>query len=626
MLQNIRNNVGGTATKVVVGLIVISFAAFGLESILVSGGSDGTIAEVNGESVTSQEMQVALNTQRRQLIAGMGENFDPSLLNDEVISAQVLNALIGRKLLTQSAKDMDLSVSDREVGSVIGGMEEFKIDGKFSSQLFTSVLSSAGYTPAYFEQTLRDDIVVSQVRSGLAGSEFATPLELAINAQVVTEARDIRYLTVPLQNFLESIQITEDEIETYFNAHQEDFQTQESVVLEYIELGIDEFTEPVEEDAILEAYRLEVENGQYQTEHRVSHILFESSDEDQLQDSVAAAQEAIASGESFADVARRVSDDIGSSSAGGDLGVTTGDTFPEEMEEVIATIDLNLVSQPVVTDAGTHLIMVTERREGEAPPLEELRAQLTQQIQAGRARSDLLLAVEELKDLVFFQSDSLNQAAQDMGLTVQQSDAITRDQSSGLFSHPALISAAFSEDVMVNGNNSDVIELPDGQFVVLRQQSFNPSEPMELNEVRAEIESLLISQAARAAVASEAERIIDELVEGAEIDQLASSGGYSWQVELSADRSNTAVPTEVLARTFTMPVPSEGEKLLDYVLTPQGDAQVISLTRVSPGALNELDASNLVSLQRQLSGEYAQLLDTEYQRGLRDRADISVIQ
>ncbi|MEM8659488.1 MAG: SurA N-terminal domain-containing protein [Pseudomonadota bacterium] len=626
MLQNIRNNVGGTATKVVVGLIVISFAAFGLESILVSGGSDGTIAEVNGESVTAQEMQVALNTQRRQLIAGMGENFDPSLLNDEIISAQVLNSLIGRKLLTQSAKDMDLSVSDREIGSVIGGMDEFKIDGKFSSQLFTSVLSSAGYTPAYFEQTLRDDIVVSQVRSGLAGSEFATPLELAINAQVVTEARDIRYLTIPLQNFLESIQVTEDEIETYFNAHQEDFQTQESVVLEYIELGIDEFTEPVEEDAILEAYRLEVENGQYQTEHRVSHILFEPGAEDQLQDRIAAAQEAIASGESFEDVARRLSDDIGSSAAGGDLGVTTGETFPEEMEEVIATIDLNQVSQPVVTDAGTHLIMVTERREGEAPPLEELRAQLTQQIQAGRARSDLLLAVEELKDLVFFHSDSLNQAAQDMELTVQQSDAITRNQSSGLFSHPALISAAFSEDVMANGNNSDVIELPDGQFVVLRQQSFNPSEPMELNEVRAEIESLLISRAARAAVASEAERIIDELVEGAEIDQLASSGGYSWQVELSADRSNTAVPTEVLARTFTMPVPSEGEKLLDYVLTPQGDAQVISLTRVSPGALDELDASNLVSLQRQLSGEYAQLLDTEYQRGLRDRADISVIQ
>ncbi|MEM8563463.1 MAG: SurA N-terminal domain-containing protein, partial [Pseudomonadota bacterium] len=408
MLQNIRNNVGSTATKIVIGLIVISFAAFGLESILVSGGSDGAVAEVNGEKLTTQELQVALNTQRRRMIEGMGENFDPSLLNDEIISTQVLNNLIGRKLLTQAAKDMDLTVSDREIGSVIGGMEQFRIDGRFSPELFNSVLSSAGYTPAYFEQTLRDDIVVSQVRSGLAGSEFATPLELAINAQVATEARDVRYLTIPLQTFLGTTQITEEEIEAYFNTHQEDFQTQESVVLDYIELGLDQFTEPVEEEVVLEAYRLEVENGQYQTEHRVSHILFEPGDDDQLQERVATAQAALASGENFADVAKRLSDDVGSSSAGGDLGITTGDTFPEEMEDVIAAIDLNVVSQPVETDAGTHLIMVTERREGEAPTLEELRPQLVQQIQTGQARSELLLAVEELKDLVFFHSDSLD--------------------------------------------------------------------------------------------------------------------------------------------------------------------------------------------------------------------------
>lgn len=626
MLQNIRNNVGSTATKIVIGLIVISFAAFGLESILVSGGSDGAVAEVNGEKLTTQELQVALNTQRRRMIEGMGENFDPSLLNDEIISTQVLNNLIGRKLLTQAAKDMDLTVSDREIGSVIGGMEQFRIDGRFSPELFNSVLSSAGYTPAYFEQTLRDDIVVSQVRSGLAGSEFATPLELAINAQVATEARDVRYLTIPLQTFLGTTQITEEEIEAYFNTHQEDFQTQESVVLDYIELGLDQFTEPVEEEVVLEAYRLEVENGQYQTEHRVSHILFEPGDDDQLQERVATAQAALASGENFADVAKRLSDDVGSSSAGGDLGITTGDTFPEEMEDVIAAIDLNVVSQPVETDAGTHLIMVTERREGEAPTLEELRPQLVQQIQTGQARSELLLAVEELKDLVFFHSDSLDQAAEDMGLSVSQSDAITRSQASGLFSHPALISAAFSEDVMANGNNSDVIELPDNQYVVIRQAKYNPAEPMALTEVRGEIETLLVSEAAKIAVTKEAERIIEDLAEGAEIDQLASDGGYTWQVELSADRSNSVVPADVLSRAFSMPAPAEGEKLLDFVLTPQGDAQVISLTRVSPGALEELDAPNLVALQQQLSGEYAQLLDTEYQRGLRDRADISVIQ
>jgi peptidyl-prolyl cis-trans isomerase D len=116
-----------------------------------------------------------------------------------------------------------------------------------------------------------------------------------------------------------------------------------------------------------------------------------------------------------------------------------------------------------------------------------------------------------------------------------------------------------------------------------------------------------------------------ELAAGAAIDQLASNGGYSWQVELAADRRNSAVPAEVLTRAFEMPVPGQGEKLLDYVITPQGDAQVLSLMQVTPGRLEQLEQAAVVSLQQQVSGEYASLLDNEYQQGLRERADISVM-
>src|SRR5210317_1324285 len=110
MLQNIRENVQGPAIKIIVWLIVISFSIFGIESILVGGGGGG-VAEVNGEEVSPQELQQAVNTQKRRLIAMMGENFDPSVLDDEMITNQALNTLIGRKLLMQSAESMDLAVS-----------------------------------------------------------------------------------------------------------------------------------------------------------------------------------------------------------------------------------------------------------------------------------------------------------------------------------------------------------------------------------------------------------------------------------------------------------------------------------------------------------------------------------
>ncbi len=626
MLQNIRQSVQGPTIKIVVWLIVISFSIFGIESILVGGGS-GSVAEVNGEEVTPQELQLALNTQKRQLISMMGENIDPAMLEDERLSGRVLDTIIGRKLLMQSAQAMDLTVSKREVGSLIASMEQFQIEGAFSPELYTSVLSNAGYTPSYFKNTLRDDIAVSQLRSGLAGSEFATGLELALNARVDAEQRDLRFLTISLQSFIKDQQVTDEEISAYYQQHQDDFRTSETVELDYIELTPDQFRGPVEESAVQEAYQLEIENSQYKTENRVSHILFETRDgEDDaaLQKRVAAAQEKLASGANFAEVAAEFSDDVGSATSGGDLGFSSGDAFPASIEEAIAGLDVNQVSPPVKTDAGTHLVLVTERRKGEVPPLDELRPQLEEQLQLAQARGDLLLAVEQLKDLVF-NAEDLSRPAKELGLEVSRSEPVARDQSEGLFSNPSLLSAAFSEEVMEGGHNSDVIEIGDNSFVVLRQYKHNEPQVRDLAQVRGDIESILKEQSARAMVAAAADRAVQEIAGGASIEQVAASGGYAWQVELAADRHNTALPRDVLSRAFEMPVPATDEAQVDYVMTPAGDAQVISLLRVNPGQLEQLEPAAKASLQRQVSGEFANLLDTEFQRGLRESADISIM-
>jgi len=626
MLQNIRENVQGPAIKIIVWLIVISFSIFGIESILVGGGGGG-VAEVNGEEVSPQELQQAVNTQKRRLIAMMGENFDPSVLDDEMITNQALNTLIGRKLLMQSAESMDLAVSEREIGALIGSMEQFQIEGTFSPQLFSSVLSSAGYTPAYFKETLRDDIALAQLRSGLAGSEFATPLELALNARVDAEQRDLRYLTIPLQAFIADQQASDADIEAYFAEHQDDFRTSETVELDYIELTPEQFRQPVEESAVLEAYQLEIENNQYKTENRVSHILFEQGDDEdaaELEQRVAAAQARLAAGEEFSAVAAELSDDVGSSSNGGDLGFSSGDAFPAEMEEAVAALSVNEVSTPVVTDAGTHLILVTERRDGAAPELEEMRPQIEEQLQLAAARVDLLLTVEQLKDLAF-NAEDLSRPAAELELTVKRSEPIARDQADGLFANPALLAAAFSDEVMEERHNSDVIELGEDRFVVMSVSKHTPPQVRKLDEVRDEIAAIIVEQSARAKVAAESDRVVEELASGATIEQVANSAGYEWQVELGADRRTSNVPREVLGRAFEMAAPAEGETLVDVVMTPTGDAQVIALGSVNPGSLQALDPPAQIALQRQLSSEYSNLVDGEFQRGLRESADISVM-
>ncbi len=623
MLQNIRKYTQGTTAKIVVGLIVISFAFFGIESILLNGGGN-EIAEINGEPIYPEELQQTLDTQKRRLVAMMGEKIDPTMLDDDRLRPQALEALINRKLLMQSAAAMKLAISEREIGSVVGNMEEFQVDGVFSPELYKSVLASAGYTPSYFKQSLRDDMLLSQLRSGLVMSEFVTPGELELNSRVISEQRDLRYFTIPIEKYTSTSSVTETQVEAYYSAHQEDFRTPESVDIDYLELTIDDFRQPVDESAIREAYELAMQETQFKTQNRVSHILFESGDETSVKQRVEKAQAKLSAGVAFADVAKEFSQDVGSADKGGDLGYSSGDTFPEPMEAAIAKLQPGVVSSPVETEAGIHLILVTERKNGEQPSLEDMRQQLQEKIQTDEARIVLLRTAESLKDLAF-NAEDLGYPAKELNLVVKQVDAVTRTQNQGLFSNPALIEAAFSEEVIASGNNSEVIELEGDKFVVLRVRNHNVPEVKPLLSVRDEVVAAVAGETARAAVAAESDRALEQLRSGFAMDELASSRGYQLQVELGVDRRNTKVPPEVLRRIFELPPPEPGRTATDFIMAPNGDAIVVELQRVSTGEYKSLTDAERKQLQEMLGGDSASRINNEFQRALRERAEISTL-
>lgn len=624
MLQDIRKNVvQGTAAKIVVGLIVISFAFFGIESILVGGGGN-EIAEVNGDPIYPQQLQQALDTQKRRLISMMGENLDPAMLDDERLGPQALEALISRRLLMQSAVEKGLMISNPEIGALVASMEQFQVDGVFSPEVYKSVLSSAGYTPAYFRQSLHDDLLVGQLRSGIAGSEFVTPAELVVNTRVISEQRDLRYFSIPRENFSSMSQVTDAQVEAYYNANQDYFRTPESVDLDYLELTLDSFFEPVAESAVVEAYELFKMESQFQPQNRVSHILFEAGAEGDVAQRIAQAQERLDSGSSFAVVATEFSDDVGSADKGGDLGYTSGDTFPAPMESAIAQLEQGVISEPVETDAGTHLILVTERKDGEAASLKDMRKELRERIQADEARIVLLRTVESLRDLSF-NAEDLEYPAKELDLTVAQADAVKRSQNEGLFSNSTLLDAAFSEDVLLSGNNSEVIELADNRFVVLSVRNHNQPTVKPLSAIRDEVLAVVAEETARAEVLAQAGQALEQLRAGVALEQLTESQGYELQVELGVNRRSSVLPPEVLRRVFELPVPQAGSPAADFVMVPNGDAVIIELLQVNTGDYKSLPAAEQSQLQQALTGEFGGLLDTEFQRGLRDRADITVL-
>jgi peptidyl-prolyl cis-trans isomerase D len=626
MLQDIRKSTQGTAAKVVIGLIVISFALFGIESILLGGGGS-SVAEVNGESVSPMELQQAVDTQRRQLIAMLGNDVDPELLDEQRLGARALEGIISRKLLLQSAQAMGLTVSEAELGAVIGGMEQFQLDGQFSPDMYKSLLASAGYTPGTFKQALKDDLMLTQLRSGLAGSDFATSAELALNARVLAEQRDIRYLTIPLESFLAASEPQAAEVEAWYQANQERFMSEESVELNYVELTLEDFHKPVTESAIEEEYRIEVDNYQYQTENRVAHILLQQTQGEsagEFAGRLEAVQAALAAGEDFAAVAAEYSDDIGSANNGGDLGFSAGDAFPEEMEAAIASLDVNTISAPVVTEAGTHILLVTERRDADPPSLAELRPQLELRLQDREARVALLLAVEQLRDLAFTASN-LARPAEELGLEVKRSGPVTRDQETGPLAAPAILRAAFSEDVLELGHNSEVVELGADRFVAVHLHRHNKSELQPLDAVREEIVADLTRERARESLQQAAEAVVAAVAESAEtVEAIALREGYDWQVELGARRDSGAVPSVVLQRAFSLPAPASGP-VVDYVMEASGDARVVQLVRVEAGELASLPSEQQRSLAQRIGGEFGAVLQLEHEQGLRAAADVSVL-
>lgn len=623
MLQDIRKNAQGTVSKIIVGLIVVAFAFFGIESILLGGG-DNSIAEINGEGISEFELQQAINNQKRSLLSMMGDSIDPAMLDDDRIRPIAMESLVQRKLLRQAADDLALGVSEREIGSMVGSMEAFQENGTFSPDLYRVTLANAGYTPALFKENLQDDLLVAQIGTGLAGSEFVTPSELAASVAVVTEQRDLRYLTIPREGVAAAQSPSDEEIQAWYEENSQLYMTEETVDVEFIEITPEDFRQPVDDAAIEEAFELTLDSTEYRARSRVSHILFTGDGELNVEEGIARVREELAAGTSFADIARMLSDDAGSSSTGGDLGYTSGDTFPEEMEEAISALEIGIASEPVETDAGTHFILVTERTEAEPPVLdEELRAQLTEQLQMQEARAELLLLVEDLKDLAF-NAEDLGGPAEELGLEVEQAEGISRLSGEGLFEQQALRAAAFSDEVLHTGHNSDVIELANESFVALRVLKHHAPELQPLEEVRASIEAALIEEATRNALRSEAEALLARLRAGTSIDALAEETGYSWQVEIAAQRRNLTMPPEVLDRAFGLPAPEDDSSVSDIAFTSTGDAVIVELFRVTPGTLDALTDEEKVQLTAGLAGQTGGLLNAELQSAIRNRADVVV--
>lgn len=624
MLQSMRQSTQSTAAKVIIGLIVLSFAAFGLETLL-PGGSGTSVAEVNGEEITPIALQEAITQQKRQLVSVLGDDIDPALLDDDRLQPRALQSLIQRALLLQKSTALNLVASEAQVGKSITSVEAFQLNGQFSPDAYKSVLANAGYTPERFRRAQADDIVLTQLQIAISETEFATETEIAATANLIAEERDVRYLVIPDEGLVTNEDLSDAALQNYYQQNEAAFFNPEQVVVDYILLDPVDFVVSVDESVVEEQYEAVKEEYEVAEQSRVSHILLIQEDDESdatYGQRVAETAERIARGEDFADLAAELSDDLGSASLGGELGFTDGSAFPDEMETAIAALaEPGAISGAVETDAGTHFIRLEERIAGDSVDYTTVRGELRASIEAAEAERNLLIAVEELRDLAFNAPDLSGPAAA-IGAEVQVSEAFSLGEGAGLFTDARVRELAFSDDVKVSGNNSEVLELSGQRFVAVRVRDVRAPQIAPYKEVENEVRRGLSAELETAALADMTARAQTLLASGESMEAAANALGVEWRVELAATRLTSQLPQPVLETAFAMP---QGQTdALRTVPVPGEGYALVQLARVNPGDVAALSGAEAQQLSDLRSGEQQRLSFDEFLVHQRNAADIVI--
>lgn len=621
MMQSIRAGTQNTGFRLLIFMIILSFAGFGLEQVIF--GSSGTsVAEVNGTEITPQELQVAIEGQKRQLMQIFGDNIDPEMLDDDRIRPRALEEMIERTVLLQAATDNAMVASSRAIGEIVGSIEAFKVDGAFNADQYKVVLANAGYSPERFRREQAQQIILSQLQQGVLASDFVTNTELAAAAVATAEERDVRYLIVANELLGASSEVSQESVREVYDRDPSRWTSEASVVADYIMVSRDDFLAPVDSDALEEQFQSVQEEYTVAEQTLIAHILLIQGDDETVEtytrriDDVASR---IAAGENFAELAAEVSDDVGSAALGGELGFTDGTVFPEPMEVAISSLDVGEVSAGVETDAGTHFIRIQERVAGETPDYEQLKADLAKSMQEAEAEQTLLVTVDELRELSFNAAD-LQQPADALSLTVVRSAPVSLSMGEGVFAESAVRETLFSEEVYEAGNNSAILELSGNRFVVVRVAEKRPAEILPFTKVANTIRGDLEANARVAAELALLESLRSRRAGGERLEEIATAEDYEWRVELGARRMGSLLPAEVVAVAFAM---QEGaEATLESTKLVNGDLAIVELAGVEQGQLENLSSSEQTAMAEQLTQLQGQLSMLEYRTALRDNAEI----
>ena len=627
MLQKIREGIQGPWAIGIVALIVVSFVFTGVGSY-ISSNNTNAVAVVNGEEIDAGTLENAYNNERARLESQFGEAVN-SLFSSESYVTQfrndILERLINDALIAQKATELGLRVGDDEIKKTIATLPEFQLAGSFDNTIYRNTLSRAGFSPSNFAEYMRNQMTRQQLVQAINGSSFSLQHQVSKMLALQEQTRNAQSLQIDVNKYQESIVLTEEEIQAYYDANLMNFDTQEQVKLAYVTLSVDDLKINMSA-SIEEAQQSYNENKDlYSTEEirRVSHILFETSvDEDAARVKAESVLAQLKSGGDFAALAEENSDDIVSAEDGGDLGEINQTDYEGAFgDAAYALSGAGAISELVETEFGFHIIKLTEFTPSETTSFASVQGSILEELRTAKATDEYFALQQEMARLAFEEPDSLEAVAEAVNRPIIETVFFEENNLPAGVNYPQLASVAFSSELINEQVNSDLLELSDELVMVTRVAEHKPQRTRSLDEVKGQIELALKIKKAQEQALTYAQLIQSAMFNGEDTAELLAQQGLTWSTHTNLGRTANDIPLALIDAIFELgPVEGANTKVVTVNTNLVG---MVKLTSVNQPASDEGNSQS--DVQQRLASFNAQQTYRNFIEALRESADVKLI-
>jgi len=606
MLNLIREKATGWVAGIIVGLLIISFSLWGVSSYFGQGG-DVVVAKVNGSDINMRSYQRAFYNLRQQ----MQKIFKTTLTQteDAFIKNEALKRLVEAELLNQVVADIGLQLSDNDVRESIKSLQSFQGEKGFDKELYERGISSLGMTPVSFEQKMRLDMLSEQLQSALAESVFVTSKEASRIVSQRGQKRDIAYTILNADGHKDSISVSEGDIKQYYEDHTQQYLEPEQVKIAYIDHDIKNLAEKVSvtEDDLRAHYENNREDYDVEEQRQIKQ-LYVKLDKDAPEEQTEAAlnkmqslRELVQSGKAFEDIVDKHADDPGPLFEYSEHGFISGGILPAEVDEFLFAGEEGDLSKPIRSESGYHIIKIGEIKGGPKNTFENSRADVEKDYRHQQAENEFFEQADQLATLTYEHPDTLELAAEATGAIIHESEFFTRNNNNdGITSEPTIISASFNEDVMVNGNNSEAIELGDNRVVVLRVIEHKPEMKKSLESVRTEVINAVKLKKESDKTNELAQEVIRQIQAGADPEQVATENNFEWTYAEGVTRDDVSVTRSVLRVAFRLGIPEPDHPLVGGTPLGTGGYAIVSARSVENLAAEDIDEEKVKTTLQEL--------------------------